>query len=1460
MADDDNRPGIFRRLAVAAPLITGVGVGTRRLLKSSTFSQGYGSFSAPRNNFIRSFGAKVMAGAKSGMNFMSSDLSVMTGKSPDMIKMAWELALQSADPGKVLERHPLDNVDPSSTIKFFAEKNVSVQGNRVLQSFVKQLGSLETHSAASGGAFSPAMFGRVTRHNFIRSNVPVATVEDALLRETLQTIQSTVHQIPGVETNLQLTKRSGMDGAQLMFHMSGGKFGKGVALEIPMELVSQPGVIVHGVTQQTKRIVGKYALTHENRVVSTLKHEQYVARRFLEQVLPQIMHGNSSVSATRKLVTDFNYSNIEGSQWMANLPIGTIPSHDAALNLGGGRRVLLDANFNSLNAERAAYIMANKKNGLFPSTSPAQLSKGIVSTYNAQKFWLGGEGFGWERRPGQALGRGFGPSEKAAAARMTSKVRRQYSWLHTDEYEKMFFNTHMDIMARTAYVSEKKYPGFADQALGGTLGGTGLVSTLLNDQMEHVAPLSLNLSGNAPINKKLLDMATESTFKFAEGTRFEEGEILGYDANRHPITYNPNMKITGGFHYTDTDTPFMRIQGIETLPIEENAKFFGGGKFVSQTVQQIDLEKMIATATGQKVTGQEVVLGIDELRKNRGLHNMQMITAAHDFAYKQMKRNGKTLESTTFNHSLQNMLHKTVATESYNPDEVTKGIYQFARQHELSPFAVGRIFGAVPDVYGDEWKEKMTGLGLQFSPHELSEIDKGIATGVSSFFYGGPGYAGGHGSVEPRFFELLKGKQFGKLGPNMAKDIGNRMILANPEMIQEQSMLGSALSSIVHGVKGMDGVAEYHLNKMKNKDISDILETGGILHTGKVFDNIGSIYVPGSAKSRAMRGYTTGEGISSESVLAHSYEEFMQAGIGISLGKRTRSEGEHATNQLIEQLGIAHSGTITGKGAGFARQQVIGSRYMKAVAGTREELGDLETVGISKRHGVNMFREMEDLYKNDWQQLLGIQSQRERFLAGEAIGVIGRRDPEIGPYSAQPLKMRMIDRLRDTDSLLIPQSTAVLTGHNNEEVARVALGPMPGFAGDYDGDNVHIMLTSSTIEKDIMGHFTAGTTKEHQAYTDYIIRQQLLKAKAPKEFGLTMEEEMIAGTRKNALAKSHVGPLSVPLRELRAGLVEYGGLSDERSSGAFSLLEALEQVPISGKHASAKQIGNLEQQVTQIASAARAGRGDELAHIARDIFKDNPIAQSLLSGESQEFTVNSPDFYMKHVSIKGIDLAQAAEDLAKAVSDYSSQSRGMNDNIARGIMAQRRSLTREGIDSYLQHSGGLLSDFKMGTKGAMSEVAETALSMKNKLLSIGGEIIEHMGKPLALGFGASLAISAILSKPLSNLDPEDGRTPISAGRVNSANTRSIAPENVNVGSEVSGAPTTSSPLNGPSVRYAANDSARVNIRALNQSGANMGTISSMITQRLRGNTNVNVNIRDRKTSLSQQKIDSILRR
>lgn len=1459
---EDNRPGapFWQRAAVSAPLIAGVGVGIHRLIGRDIFP----SINFKRTSFLDKFRANIQSFGSDSAERVEELKSRRESTDPHLIKSAWEQALQSADPARTIRRVELDAENPLSTIEYFAKTNKSFQANKVIKNFIGQFKSLEQHAIATFSNPTDIKFSSIRAPKFTRRELGINQVTDPLLRESLTSIQKSINTIPEATMKISMAERSGMAGSQLMVTFQGGKFGtKGSSLELPMELsgpglkFQEAGVIVHGTNQQTKRIVGRYGLIDPatNKITSTLKHEQYAAKLFEQEMIPKILSDNLKSSyQINKSINDFNRSVIEHGVWVNNLPYGIIPGHDAKVSFGRTIVNLVDKNsLSRLDSEATGKVLGNTVNNLFPSTSGNQLSKGIVSSRNAQDFWLAGRAFPFERQPMQALRRGYGPSKRSKAARAADSTRKQFSWMHTAEYENEFGDVS-DIMAKTIYVSEKKWPGFGEKAFGGVAGGHALISSDMEDQLEHLDPLQVKVSTISDSLKPMMDISktAEGLYDFKFPLNLKPNEIIGYDNMGKAVHFEENMKILGARLHSDNNQDFIKFYGAR-LTQPQHPKFFGSDKAVASLTKQNVMERLLRRESNLAFEGVKYITSIDTLKKNRSLHNSQMLAALHEFTLQNMQTKGKSVSSSEFASTAEQIL-STAAGITYNNENVIQGVLGKAREAEFTPHQIGLTFGALPEVYGDEWRETLFTHGIKFSAEEERNIESGHAFGVSQLFYGGVPTSGGRGSVEPRFFEMLKGPQYGDLGHKIVQDIAGRQIISNPEVVMEQSLIEQSLGSISHGVFKMDGVSNYHISDMKPSIIEEITQKGGIVNFANTLDKAKSIYIPGADKSLFMRGFTTPQGEIVSNDLKHAYGDLLESASDVFHGVGKRKDAELAMGKLVGELGLAHAKTITGKGVGLARSQVMGSLYATVLPTTVDELGDLNTIGIGKHDAMGMFDQMKRMYEHSGlsdakTKILELEERRQRLLAGGVVGAISSRDPDIGPYSIGASKLKIIPGL-EKGYIKVPQQTKIITDAQGAEIGRVALGPMAGKAGDYDEDNAHVMLSSSEIEKDIMGHFHTGNPLL-QAEQEYVIRQQLLKAKAPPSEGLTLGEEMLAGAEKLALSKEKVGPISTPFREIRAALTE-ARLPISEHLPAMSLLEALEQVPISGKHVPAQKIQVLREQMSRLGTAASRGKAFELIDIAQEVFNSSSLASNLLTKPQQVFMDG------KELNIPGLDIDKSAATINKVMLDFKEKTHGVG-NISeageRAIIAGKRLLQGNQIESHLAYSGGLLEEFKMASKGIYASLGRAKSTVQNTISSVGGELLEHAGKPLAIGFGASLAIAAILSKPISNISGGPA-TP----SIQSANSDSVRPETLHPDSEVSGAPTTSPPIPAPTARIQSDQRAHISIRGINRNNSNMSSISNEITSRLGGNTTVNVNIRDRKSSINQQKLDQLLRR
>ncbi len=1469
----DNNNSMLHDVVVAAPVVAGLGVGVRNLMnrkRVSTVQPTISNLSRPKPTVV---------------DFSTTlELLGKTNPTPEAVTHAWQTAVQAADPGMILRRPTLDSNKPLATIQSFHAMNKSPQAEKAVSFFMRNLDSINKHSIATGASFTPSMFSSMSKANFLQEVVTIGDPRLGTLNETLGMMQESIHGIPNANMEMRLASRPGISGSQLQISFSGGgKFGAGTVLEVPMELADQPGVIRHGLSQQSGYAVGKYAEVGQDlKIGSTLKHEEWVLRRFQSEILPKIQTDERITSRhVRQLISEFNQNTLEGAEWIYNADADVLPHYAGKVNLASYRLNLINpinAGGGQVKSGIVGQVLKINQGGIFPSSSPQQLSKGIVSTFDARKFWWGGEAFPFERRPMQGPGRGLGPSIAAINARRSNPTRARFEWMRTLELNGM--GPNLDLMERTLFIDSDKYGKLADQVLGGTLGGTGVMDPSLRSQMQFQIPLQKNLSINYEMNDKLKNLmeanqsATDVYKLQSPASIFTHGEILGHDAQGIPIHFENGMEITGGYKYTDKGGSFLKITGREIQNAGLREKVFGTDKIVADFGQgagfiQQAIREHANGLNDFSVQEAKVLTSMDTLKKNRALHNIQMFSALQDYIQEFMNKGGvKGFKAWEWVEPRANQIIQEATTGGgpINYKHIIESAYAMTRQAnlpagatgDLPAEAIGRIFGAVPKVDKELYEE--FGMKGIFNIHEQAEIERGVVHGIGQYYFGGKSNAGGLGSIEPRAFELLSAGQFGKLSGAIKDDLARRMVLANPEALIEQDTLASALHSMKHGTKITEGIASYDIANLKAGDIDTILEKGGHVNLAGTVDKASSIYIPGQENSISMRTYTTPSGLEVTPELSHRYASFLESAYGTANGAISRQATNTEFGNLIRTLGESHARTITGKDFGLARNKVMGSQYSRLISKTAEDMGDLHTVGMHEDDLKHMLSDMEKVYANDPQELIALHEQRVRLGRGETVGAIGSRDPDIGMYSVRGMKVKAINRnMIARGEVWMPQETMELFDNADDVVngipasKKVALGFAPGMAADFDDDNVHIMLTSSRIEKDINSHYHLNSHPE-LAEMDriYGIRQQLLKARSPGE-NIGQVESMVAGYEKLAVSKSEVGPLSKPLSQLRAGLIQSDLSFKDKWNGA-ALLEALENTPISGKHISDSRIGELREQLDRLSKGAAVGKGMTLANIANEIFQVDQVSKDILT--------KGKTFYDKagnQINIPGIDIDSVATNVTNTNKSFTSNAEGLSAGLLRQMLRGDKKVSFDSIDDYLSDTGGLLSGLKLPPHptSAWNKFSKDKLGMLNKAARFGGDLMEHLGKPLAIGFGASLALGAALSRPMSNLDSSASAPPVSSGKIRSGNKTSVDPENIHPDTQSVGAPT-SPQMSNPTARV--NQGYNVSVRGSSRRQANIGSLTQSIRSMLPGNTNTNTTIRDNRTTLTQDRIDAIIRK
>lgn len=874
--------------------------------------------------------------------------------------------------------------------------------------------------------------------------------------------------------------------------------------------------------------------------------------------------------------------------------------------------------------------------------------------------------------------------------------------------------------------------------------------------------------------------------------------------------------------------------------------------------------------------GVDAIFTVDELKKNRSLHYNQMFTALWDFnrarmnTGHQMSPDIKAFQSDplSFIERIRGVAEGLPAVERdiYKMQQIAN----LARESRLTPEEMGGVFGAVPEAMEDIGGIKTLG---NLNKAEIRAIENGTAVGYTQLFFGGAGRetgAGTRASLEPRTMELLQGPAWGALGPQVQEDLMKRMVITYPERLFEQKELMTSLSSMQNLGTRSGAISP---EKMLEAAGKGLLPAAG---TNMRIAGVGDIYIPGTSTIRQLASYQTPSGKVIDMPLAHSYRDLVETAKAYESRNVTREVLEKKISEVASLTGQATLGTITKKG-GLLRNKIPGSAYLRAediTVGMQELTAD---VGISPGMGKRMFGEMEKMGIYGAEELA---SMRERFEKGEAIAGLIQRDPSIGPYSVQAVTIQqmkgagkaaifreqrykafaapgLFEDLASGKEFLAQAKAAFAAGKGSD----IRLSPLVGMSGDFDADNVSLMFSGPQLEEALRRK--AGNTLE---YENYIIRQQMLKAKAASaivdagtEMGGSIYSLSVTGGKD-------IGRLSVKLQEYRAGiLMGAGGLSEKEGLNALSLLEWLEQVPISSKHIEKGKESSVLSLLGDIDTALARKDAAGIATAVDLVMGGAKEANRAALFEGATVALQSSTGGVRVARLEGMELIETAQNIIKArhAMDASAEGKIVTSRIRQMFFDKGpRIRAEEAFDilgpEFAKKSifGSLIQAGQASQQGLGSELTSRALAAKNRMAAIGKGMLEH-ARPLAMGIGISMGLSLILSEPPRVLGPGATVPPQPNMRSGSggANAENIHPQDITHGS-----PSAPSPSSfGQTARVGSGDGFNVNIRGRTNIKVDYNSLNTQIRQITGKNTRTSTNVRDMRNSLTPQKLSGILR-
>lgn len=1490
--DGSDTPSFFKRAFTAAPTAVGLGVSISRMLKSTNV---FGKIAQPLAEM-----PKVAAGAIKSFTENYSDLSSQTSDQLiekinmladtssmplESIKKSVMRAAKYADPSGNLENQlDMRLSAASSTQEAFKDiatvfaDNDSIYTKKAASSFMRTMEVL--HDRTSKG-----LSNQMTSISSGQVPTVVQRLQMNQLSPTMQThIRSMGSQL-GMDVRISQTSRTDLPGAELSLEFFGtsknDKYPQ-FELRIPRSLPDNPAIVTRGKTLQSRYIAGMYGEVKGGVLQGMYTHEEYMVRRAAEEWVPGLLRNKVIDARHRRLAArTFEQETSKNLNWILSTNMKDFYRAEEAFSTNRSRIMRLFTigkehgvtSFKPIDELNYYDVMKKGLVGqtgeLFPAYSPGQFPKGVVSTQDVRGFLsLTPGAVDYGRRPGQGLRPGFNPTVEAEAMALADRRAGQMGWA----------------ASRMGPPSPMVKSLFLSASLGPKLNRTGVSSEggLVIERsaakliaMDKISTFDVSLDKIGPDIASLLDTDRESAL-WKINQNLKKGSLLGLDPQTgEPVVLPRDMQIleASGFANDEVKDSFLRITALESNQKISHMKVFGGAKGMA-TVEKSGYVRKIVKGLGfnpKIANGVQALITMDELKKNRGLHNNQMLTALYEFTKANMQsgKTKSTLASNFVNHpySVVAMINQMAEQAGkFSHESVLRNTMYLARAGNLDPQQMGLAFGAVPDVAGDEGLQTLSSVS-KLHKGELRAIREGKAMGHTQLFFGGTGGSGsgGLGWVEPRSFELLSSSHLGEIGPLIQEDLLQRTMVANPEKIFEQRELGTSLQSMLNLGKRDQAVSASSILKGLGPD--ELLpQTGTNLRVG----GIGDMYIPGAGTLRPLASYRTSSGTITDLPLAHAYRDVLEGAQRLESGEIDQAAFGDILSAAKQETFQSYVGTVTKKGSGLIRTKVPGSMNLTAVVPTLS-YPDLPegVIGVTKPYAERAFKQMRKLRLYDERQLNDLESQ---FMKGERITGWTGRSPYTDPFSTQIVEFQKIRGKQDIAIINERQVNAMITrtprgtGATKKTIENLTLrlSPMVNQSGDFDGDTISAFFAGPQLQDKLKAYREDPIAQ--QLERENTIRTQVLKAKAKQSGDILLSDlKAGAGVKLGVTEGGRLGKLSLSLQNYRAAvLMNAKELGIEGGRQALAGTTFLEQVPISSKHVAGGQelgfIASLEKM--QTALMRRNERG--ITEAFREIMQTAKMSGQGALHEGFRAMIEEAPGKTSAIDVTGLEIEKAsrymvqAMDLADKTTVNSlsmSRIRQMTSGRAKGRTAPTDQemlafMTPEVASSIPQTAAFTES---LAGKKMFSRVATRALTMSNRVAAAGRGLIQN-AKPLAIGFGVSLGLATLLSEPPRSL--ESGASipsPVSKGGTGGGNQDT----NIHPQDRVRGMPTARSMES--SVNTArVGTGMRVRINANNSVPINYNSLTSQLRSTVNSNARIHTSVRDVRSSLTPQRLSRIL--
>jgi hypothetical protein len=544
--------------------------------------------------------------------------------------------------------------------------------------------------------------------------------------------------------------------------------------------------------------------------------------------------------------------------------------------------------------------------------------------------------------------------------------------------------------------------------------------------------------------------------------------------------------------------------------------------------------------------------------------------------------------------------------------------------------------------------------------------------------------------------------------------------------------------------------------------------------------------------------------------------------------------------------------SITGT-TGMLASELPGSARLSAVSAAEMGLSlPAGTMGITEKYASQMFEDLSRVYDPK-----AIAAMRTRFGEGKAIAGFVGQGASFGQISPA-----LFQRIAGEDAVIAMnqqsyQVRAALRSGTEYWNNPVRMSPVGRLTGTLDGDVISAVMAGPQVQDRLGLHIAAGE-ESARIMEKHTIRSQILKARAVETGAMSIGEAAATRVVPQQPAKQILGSIG----EARAALLNQGGrLSTQATSNAVALLDWIENSSVGTR--AQRDIERISfGGALDLAQGLREGidyrEAERIASTARTALESRIAGSSAMKEGMTVALENINTGEVVQRTIPSLNIKEASENIVAALNSQDvealgSVSAGKQREILQGIRPAtstrelRQVLGGEGLP------GSPFSAFFQRAPQFKASISKRAMSIANQIGASGKSMLPHL-KPLAIGFGATLALSAALSEPPKSLSPGSVAAPQANMRGSSGH---VPPENVHPPSQVSGLPTA------PTLEGSANTSRITSGSRITVSGRSPGAVdypgvSEQINRALEGSVQTRSTISDQRSSITAQRIARLM--